>query len=57
LAASVVIGIACFATISTDAFAYRGGRVGVLATQNNFLARFDKPLARPHGMRAAQCAR
>jgi hypothetical protein len=21
------------------------------------LARFDKPLARPHGMRAAQCAR
>jgi hypothetical protein len=37
--------------------AYRGGRVGVLATQNNFLARLDKPLARPHGMRAAQCAR
>jgi hypothetical protein len=29
LAASVIIGIACIATISTDAFAYRGGRVGV----------------------------
>lgn len=30
LAASVIIGIACVATISTDAFAYRGGgRVGV----------------------------
>jgi hypothetical protein len=29
LAASVIVGIACIATISTDAFAYRGGRVGV----------------------------
>ncbi len=29
LAASVIIGIGCVATISTDAFAYRGGRVGV----------------------------
>ena len=29
LAASVIIGIACVATISTDAFAYRGGRAGV----------------------------
>src|SRR6476646_8493132 len=29
LAASVIIGIGCIATISTDAFAYRGGRVGV----------------------------
>ncbi len=28
LAASVIIGIACFATVSTDAFAYRRG-VGV----------------------------
>lgn len=29
LAASAIIGIACIATISTDAFAYRGGaRVG-----------------------------
>ena len=28
-AASVIIGIACIATIATDAFAYRGGRVGV----------------------------
>jgi hypothetical protein len=26
---SVVAGIACVATVSTDAFAYRGGRVGV----------------------------
>jgi hypothetical protein len=25
LAASVIIGVACVATISTDAFAYRGG--------------------------------
>jgi hypothetical protein len=29
LAASVIVGIACIAVISTDAFAYRGGRVGV----------------------------
>lgn len=33
LAASAIIGVACIATISTDAFAYRGGarvgRVGV----------------------------
>jgi hypothetical protein len=29
LAASVIIGIGCVATVSTDAFAYRGGRVGV----------------------------
>jgi hypothetical protein len=29
LAASVIIGSACVATISTDAFAYRGVRVGV----------------------------
>src|SRR3954462_13950714 len=29
LAASVIIGVGCIATISTDAFAYRGGRVGV----------------------------
>ena len=29
LAASVIIGIACVATVSTDAFAYRGGRAGV----------------------------
>jgi len=29
LAASVIIGIACIAMISTDAFAYRGGRAGV----------------------------
>ena len=29
LAASAIIGIACVATISTDAFAYRGGRAGV----------------------------
>jgi len=29
LAASVIIGIGCIATVSTDAFAYRGGRVGV----------------------------
>ena len=28
LAASVIIGIASIAAISTDAFAYRGGRVG-----------------------------
>jgi hypothetical protein len=36
LAASVIVGIACVATISTDAFAYRRavgvGRVGVGAT-------------------------
>lgn len=29
LAASVIVGIACVATVSTDAFAYRGGRGGV----------------------------
>ena len=29
LAASVIIGIGCITTISTDAFAYRGGRAGV----------------------------
>lgn len=29
LAASVIIGIACVAAISIDAFAYRGGRAGV----------------------------
>jgi len=29
LAASVIIAIGCVATVSTDAFAYRGGRVGV----------------------------
>jgi hypothetical protein len=29
LAASAIIGIACVVTISTDAFAYRGGRAGV----------------------------
>jgi hypothetical protein len=29
LAASVIIGIGCVATVSTDAFAYRGGRVGI----------------------------
>ena len=29
LASSVVVGIACVAMISSDAFAYRGGRVGV----------------------------
>ena len=29
LAASVIIGIGCIATVSTDAFAYRGGRAGV----------------------------
>jgi len=29
LAASVIIGIGCIAMISTDAFAYRGGRAGV----------------------------
>lgn len=29
LAAAVVIGIGSIATISTDAFAYRGGRAGV----------------------------
>jgi hypothetical protein len=30
LAASIIIGIGCIATISTDAFAYRGGgRAGV----------------------------
>jgi hypothetical protein len=28
-AASVIVGIACIATISTDALAYRAGRVGV----------------------------
>ena len=29
LAASVAIGIACVAIVSTDALAYRGGRAGV----------------------------
>jgi hypothetical protein len=29
LTAAVIIGIGCVATISTDAFAYRGGRAGV----------------------------
>jgi hypothetical protein len=29
LAASTIVGIACTAMISTDAFAYRGGRAGV----------------------------
>ena len=29
LTASVIIGLACIVTISTDAFAYRGGRAGV----------------------------
>jgi len=29
LAASAIVGIACIAMISTDALAYRGGRVGV----------------------------
>ncbi len=29
IAASAIIGIACVATVSTDALAYRGGRVGV----------------------------
>jgi hypothetical protein len=29
LAASVFVGIACMAMISSDAFAYRGGRAGV----------------------------
>jgi len=29
IAASVIIGIGCVATVSTDALAYRGGRVGV----------------------------
>jgi len=29
IAASVIIGVACVATVSTDALAYRGGRVGV----------------------------
>ena len=29
LAASVIIGIASIVTVSTDAFAYRGGRAGV----------------------------
>ena len=29
LAAAVVIGIGSIATVSTDAFAYRGGRAGV----------------------------
>jgi hypothetical protein len=29
LTASVIVGIACVAMISNDAFAYRGGRVGV----------------------------
>jgi len=29
LAASVIVGIACVATVSTDAFAFRGGRGGV----------------------------
>jgi hypothetical protein len=29
LIASIVVGIACVAMISNDAFAYRGGRVGV----------------------------
>lgn len=29
LAASVIIGVGCIATVSTDAFAYRGGRAGV----------------------------
>lgn len=30
LAASVIVGVACVATVSTDAFAFRGGRgVGV----------------------------
>src|SRR3979409_2131423 len=29
LAASAIIGIGCIAMISTDAFAYRGGRAGV----------------------------
>jgi len=29
LTASAMVGIACLAMISTDAFAYRGGRAGV----------------------------
>jgi len=29
LAASVIVGIACVATVSTDAFAFRRGGVGV----------------------------
>jgi hypothetical protein len=29
LVASTIVGIGCIAMISTDAFAYRGGRVGV----------------------------
>lgn len=29
IAASIIIGIGCVATVSTDALAYRGGRVGV----------------------------
>jgi hypothetical protein len=29
VAASIAIGIACIATVSTDALAYRGGRAGV----------------------------
>jgi hypothetical protein len=29
LAASAIIGVACITMISTDAFAYRGGRVGI----------------------------
>lgn len=30
LAASAIVGMACVATVSTDAFAYRGGRVEVV---------------------------
>ncbi len=29
LAASIIVGIACVAMVSTDAFAFRGGRGGV----------------------------
>ena len=29
IAASIIVGIACVATVSTDALAYRGGRAGV----------------------------
>ena len=46
IAASVIIGVACVATVSTDALAYRGGRVGVGRVGVHHAAVYRAPVRR-----------
>jgi len=55
--ASVIIGIGCIATISTDAFAYRGGGRAGVGPSTSCLSRWRPPRWRLPWWRLPCCSR